>query len=114
MKESVAVLGEGREDLNAIIHALEEISRIASSGADKVGVISQAARDQLKGSGEMVQAMDHISDVATSNQKATEQVRKVTSEQTAAVGQMASAAQELSNLSLELQSVVSRFRLGKA
>jgi methyl-accepting chemotaxis protein len=58
--------------------------------------------------------MDHISDVATSNQKSTEQVRKVTSEQIAAVAQMASAAQELSNLSLELQSVVSRFRLEKA
>jgi methyl-accepting chemotaxis protein len=36
----------------------------------------------------------------------------VTSEQTAAVAQMSSAAQELSNLSLELQAVVSRFRLG--
>jgi methyl-accepting chemotaxis protein len=112
MIESVAVLGEGREDLNAIIHSLEDISKIAASGADKVGVISQSARDQLKGSAEMVQAMDHISDVATSNAKATEQVRKVTVEQTAAVAQMAGAAQELSNLSLELQSVVSRFRLG--
>ena len=111
MKESVSVLGEGREDLNAIIRALEGISKIAATGADKVGVISQSAREQLKGSADMVQAMDHISDVATSNAKATEQVRKVTSEQTAAVAQMASAAQELSNLSLELQAVVSRFRL---
>ena len=114
MKESVSVLGEGREDLNAIIRALEDISKIAATGADKVGVISQSARDQLKGSADMVQAMDHISDVATSNARATEQVRKVTSEQTAAVAQMAGAAQELSNLSLELQSVVSRFRLEKA
>jgi methyl-accepting chemotaxis protein len=112
MKESVAVLGEGRNDLEAIIRGLEGVSRIAASGAEKVGVISQAARDQLQGSAEMVRAMDHISDVATSNARATEQVRKVTAEQTAAVSHMASAAQELSNLSLELQSVVSRFRLG--
>jgi methyl-accepting chemotaxis protein len=112
MKESVSVLGEGREDLNAILRGLEEISKIAATGADKVGVISQSARDQLKGSADMVQAMDHISDVATSNARSTEQVRNATAEQTAAVGQMASAAQELSNLSLELQSVVSRFRLG--
>jgi methyl-accepting chemotaxis protein len=111
MRESVAVLGEGREDLNAIIRALDDISRIAATGAEKVGGITQSARDQLKGSADMVQAMDHISDVATSNAKATEQVSKVTSEQTAAVQQMASAAQELTNLSLELQSVVSRFRL---
>jgi methyl-accepting chemotaxis protein len=112
MKESVSELGEGREDLNAIILTLAEIAKIAADGADKVGVISQSARDQLKGSADMVQAMDHISDVATSNASATGQVRKVTAEQTQAVSQMASAAQELTNLSLELQTVVSRFRLG--
>jgi methyl-accepting chemotaxis protein len=112
MKESVSELGDGREDLNAIIRALADIAKIAATGADKVGVISQAARDQLQGSADMVQAMDHISDVAGSNASATEQVRKVTAEQTAAVAQMASAAQELTNLSLELQTVVSRFRLG--
>jgi methyl-accepting chemotaxis protein len=114
MKESVSELGEGREDLNSIIRGLDEIAKIAATGADKVGVISQAARDQLKGSADMVQAMDHISDVATGNATATEQVRKVIVEQTAAVSQMASAAQELLNLSLELQSVVSRFRLDRA
>ena len=114
MKESVSELGEGREDLNAIIRALDEIAKIAASGADKVGVISQSARDQLKGSADMVQAMDHISDVATGNATATDEVRKVIVEQTAAVSQMASAAQELLNLSLELQSVVSRFRLDRA
>jgi methyl-accepting chemotaxis protein len=112
MKESVSELGEGREDLNAIIHTLADIARIARTGADKVGVISGTAREQLKGSADMVQAMDHISDVASSNQAATEQVRKVIAEQTSAVAQMASAAQELTNLSVELQSVVSRFRLG--
>jgi len=112
MKESVSELGDGREDLNAIIRALADIAKIAAVGADKVGVISQAAREQLKGSADMVQAMDHISDVASSNASATEQVRKVTAEQTAAVAQMASAAQELANLSVELQTVVSRFRLG--
>ncbi|HEY6101283.1 MAG TPA: methyl-accepting chemotaxis protein [Anaeromyxobacter sp.] len=112
MKESVSELGEGREDLNAIILTLAEIAKIAAKGADKVGVISESAREQLKGSADMVQAMDHISDVATSNATSTEQVRKVMGEQSAAVAQMASAAQELTNLSLELQTVVSRFRLG--
>ena len=112
MKESVSELGDGREDLNAIIRALADIAKIAATGADTVGVISPAAREQLKGSADMVQAMDPISDVASSNASATEQVRKVTAAQTAAVAQMASAAQELANLSVELQTVVSRFRLG--
>ncbi len=112
MHESVAELGGGREDLNAIIRALADIAKIAATGADKVGVISRSAREQLEGSADMVQAMDHISDVASSNAGSTEQVRKVMAEQTAAVAQMASAAQELANLSVELQTVVSRFRLG--
>ena len=112
MQESVAELGDGRDNLNAIIRALADIATIAATGAAKVGVISQSAREQLKGSADMVQAMDHISDVASSNASSTEQVRKVMGEQTAAVSQMASAAQELTNLSIELQTVVSRFRLG--
>jgi len=112
MQESVAELGDGRDNLNAIIRALADIAAIAQAGAAKVGVISQAARDQLKGSADMVQAMDHISDVASSNASSTESVRKVMGEQSTAVSQMASAAQELTNLSIELQTVVSRFRLG--
>jgi methyl-accepting chemotaxis protein len=112
MQESVAELGDGRDNLNAIIRALADIATIAATGAAKVGVISQSAREQLKGSADMVQAMDHISDVASSNASSTEQVRKVMGEQSSAVSQMASAAQELTNLSIELQTVVSRFRLG--
>ncbi len=114
MRASVAELGEGREDLNAITRSLDGIARVAATGAEKVKVISEAARDQLEGSADMVRAMDDISDVATSNATATEQVRKVILEQTASVSQMASAAQELLNLSLELQTVVSRFRLDRS
>jgi methyl-accepting chemotaxis protein len=113
MRASVAELGEGREDLNAIMRSLDGIAGVAATGAEKVRVISEAARDQLQGSADMVRAMDDISDVATGNATATEQVRKVIVEQTASVSQMASAAQELLNLSLELQSVVSRFRLDR-
>ncbi|HTP51633.1 MAG TPA: HAMP domain-containing methyl-accepting chemotaxis protein [Anaeromyxobacteraceae bacterium] len=113
MRASVSELGEGREDLNAIMRSLDGIARVAATGAEKVKVISEAARDQLQGSADMVRAMDDISDVATGNATSTEEVRKVIVEQTASVSQMASAAQELLNLSLELQSVVSRFRLDR-
>ncbi len=113
MRASVSELAEGREDLNAIMRSLDGIARIAATGAEKVNVISEAARDQLQGSADMVRAMDDISDVATGNATATEEVRKVIVEQTASVSQMASAAQELLNLSLELQTVVSRFRLDR-
>ena len=113
MHASVAELSEGREDLNAIMRSLDGITGAATAGAEKVRVISEAARDQMQGSADMVRAMDDISDVATGNATSTEQVRRVILEQTASVSQMASAAQELLNLSLELQSVVSRFRLDR-
>ena len=97
----------------SVMRSLDGIAVVAAAGADKVRVISEAARDQLQGSADMVRAMDDISDVATGNATATEEVRKVIVEQTASVSQMASAAQELLNLSLELQSLVSRFRLDR-
>ena len=45
------------------------------------------------------------------NADATESVSEVTREQAATTAQMTSAAQELTNLSLDLQAVVSRFKL---
>jgi methyl-accepting chemotaxis protein len=76
-----------------------------------VAVISESARDQLKGSEEMVQAIREISDVAKANASSTEAIQTVIGEQTSAVSRMTSAAQELNNLSEELQNVVRRFRL---
>ncbi len=111
MKEGIEELGDGREDLNNIIRALEAITDTARKAAERVNNISELSRDQLDGSAEMVKAIEHISGVARSNASLTEAVHAVIQEQTAAVAQMTSSAQELTNLSLELQTVVTRFRL---
>ncbi|MGI5861933.1 MAG: methyl-accepting chemotaxis protein [Myxococcales bacterium] len=111
MKEGIEELGDGREDLNNIIRALEAITDTARKAAERVNSISELSRDQLDGSAEMVKAIEHISGVARSNASLTEAVHAVIQEQTAAVAQMTSSAQELTNLSLELQTVVTRFRL---
>jgi methyl-accepting chemotaxis protein len=111
MKEGIEELGDGREDLNNIIRALEAITDTARKAADRVNSISELTREQLAGSAEMVKAIEHISGVARGNVSSTEQVRSVIHEQTAAVAQMTSSAQELTNLSVELQTVVSRFKL---
>jgi len=112
MREGIEELTEGREDLTTILRSMGAITDTARKGAEKVHLISQSAREQLKGSEEMVQAIREISGVAKGNASSTDEVRGVIQEQSAAVTQMTSAAQELSNLSVELQNVVRRFRLG--
>jgi methyl-accepting chemotaxis protein len=111
MKEGIEELGEGRSDLNVILKSLEEIAITARRGAEKVSGITAAAREQRAGSEEMVGAIATIHAVVQENSRSTEEVAAAIQEQTAAMAQMTSAAQELANLSVELQSVVTRFRL---
>ena len=66
----------------------------------------------MAGSLEMVKAINNISDVAKQNEQATLEVRTVTADQRRSMEEMATSALEMSNLSLELERVVSRFRLG--
>ena len=111
MREGIAELAEGREELSAIIGTLEGISATARAGAQKVGVIMASTDDQKKHSEEMVKAITHISGVAQANAAATAQVSAAIAEQSRSAAQMTSSAQELTNVALELQNVVSRFRL---
>ena len=112
MRQGIEELTEGREDLGTIVRSMAGITDTARKGADKVHLISQSAREQLAGGEEMVKAVGEISAVAEANAGSTQAVGGVIEEQTGAVARMTSAAQELNNLSLELQSVVRRFRLG--
>ncbi|HUC07199.1 MAG TPA: methyl-accepting chemotaxis protein [Solirubrobacterales bacterium] len=111
MKEGTDDLGQGREDLAQIILSLDEVVRATAAGSARVQAISVAAREQLAGSEEMVSAIAEISGVAKGNAKSTEEVLKAIREQTATTASMTSAAHEQTNLSVELQSVVSRFKL---
>jgi methyl-accepting chemotaxis protein len=112
MKEGIDELTEGREDLTTIVRSMGSITTAAKEGADKVHLISDSAREQQKGSEEMVKAIQQISVVAQQNAGSTEAVQTVIEEQTSAVSRMTAAAQELANLSVELQNVVTRFKLG--
>jgi methyl-accepting chemotaxis protein len=111
MKEGIEELAEGREDITAIVKTMGAITDTARKGTEKVHVISDSAREQLKGSDQMVTAIGEISQVARANANSTEAIQTAMSEQTASVSRMTSAAQELINLSVELQNVVRRFRL---
>ena len=112
MKVGIEELAEGREELTTIVRNMGRITDTARAGAGKVVLITESAREQQKGSESMVTAIEEISRVAGENARSTEAVQQTMDEQTHAVTQMTRAAQDLSNLSVELQSVVRRFRLG--
>ena len=111
IKEGIEQLGGGRQDLTAMVGSLGEIARAAQLSSERVAAISQAAADQLRRSEEMVKAIAEISTVAKGNEASTEEMMRAIGEQAQATGRMTSAAQELTSLSVELQRVVSRFKL---
>src|SRR3954466_4912896 len=111
MKEGIDELGQGREDLAQIILSLDEIVNATQTGSERVQAISRLAREQLQGSAEMVEAFQEIRGVAAGNARSLDEVQRAVREQTATTASMAQASQELTNISVELQSVVSRFKL---
>ena len=112
MKEGIAELEEGREDITTIVRSMSTITDTARQGAEKVHLISASAGEQREGSEAMVRAIEEISRVARENASSTDAIQSVIAEQTRAVSRMTGAAQELANLSVEMQNVVRRFRLG--
>ena len=112
MKEGIEELAQSREDVTTIVRSMGSISDSVRSGVEKVSQIHTSAREQQQGSEAMVQAVNEISEVARTNLLATEAVKRVIEEQTTAVRQMKNATEELTNLSLQLQSVIRRFRVG--
>jgi methyl-accepting chemotaxis protein len=111
MSESTTDLKESREDLRSIIQSLDGIVASALRGAEKAEMIARSSSGQLRGSQEMVQAIGHLADLARQNASSTDDVQKAVSGQANVMEKLSSSALELSNISLELEEVVSRFRL---
>jgi methyl-accepting chemotaxis protein len=111
MSESTTDLKESREDLRSIIQSLDGIVASALRGAEKAEMIARSSSGQLRGSQEMVQAIGHLADLARQNASSTDDVQKAVSGQSNVMEKLSSSALELSNISLELEEVVSRFRL---
>src|SRR6185295_16088586 len=74
MKEGIEELTEGREDLTTIVRSMGSITDTARKGAEKVHLISESAREQQKGSDEMVTEIKQISGVAQENASSTEAI----------------------------------------
>jgi methyl-accepting chemotaxis protein len=112
MEDSTQDLQANREDLASIIQSLDGIVNSALRGAEKAEQIARSSAGQLQGAQEMVQAIQHLSDLARQNARSTEEVQRSTADQTTVMERLSASALELSNISLELEEVVSRFKLG--
>ncbi|MBN1961321.1 MAG: methyl-accepting chemotaxis protein [Deltaproteobacteria bacterium] len=111
MRESTQELADGREDMNSIVHSLDDIAVTAMKGVNVVVQISRITSEQLKGAREMVEAIENISNVAENNAVTTLEVSSAIEKQSASMQAMASSAVDLTNLSRELEAVITRFNL---
>lgn len=111
MKESTQDLEANREDLASIIQSLDGIVRSALQGAEKADQIAVSSSGQLLGAKDMVLAIEHLSDLAQQNARSTDDVQRSTTEQARVMERLRTSALELSNISLELEQIVSRFRI---
>ena len=111
MKEGIEELVSGRGELTTIARAMGDITATARDGAERMGLITEAAKAQRESSAGTVRAIESISKVAAEHVGATDAVKSVIEAQSRAVGRLTAATQELTHLSEELNRVVSRFRL---
>jgi methyl-accepting chemotaxis protein len=100
MQAGTAQVQQGVEQTSQAGASLQEIIAAAEKVGDMVAQIATAATQQSAATHEV-----------SSN---VEQIAKITSESSAGAQQSARACHELSGLALELQNLVSQFRLGEA
>jgi methyl-accepting chemotaxis protein len=114
MRESGQVITEGREDVNTIAHALEQIRAAVGEASARAEEIFQEADDQARDAERMVQSMQEVGRVSEANVAAVDEVAASSQQQIAAVSEMVSASAELRELAAELRELAQRFHTGGA
>lgn len=109
--ESATFTQEGREDINKIKGALDEISAFTSDVADKAGLILALTHKQKEGAETTANLMEQIANIAKESVSVTEDVDAVVDNHRHAVAEAFESAKKMSELSNELRLVVARFKL---
>ena len=113
MREGCAGLDEGNEDMNTISRFLENIQSSVADVAGRATEIQRLTADQAGDSSKLVASADEIAKVAEESASATQQVTAATQEQMASMEEMALSAQDLLLMAEKLESVVSKFKVGR-
>jgi len=109
MESGTAEIREGREVIDTVRAALDEIIAATVAVAHGVREIHTLAGGQAHGSEEMVKATDEISRIAEDNAAATEEASAATEELTASLEQMAGSAHDLAQVAETLRATAGRF-----
>ncbi len=111
MKDVGAILDEGKEIIQTMGGALEDIVKAVLESTARSQEISQLTESQSEASKEFIKGIDEISKVAEDNAASTEQVSAATEEQIASMEELASSAQDLSALSEKLRMLSEEFKV---
>ena len=109
--ESTAFTQGGREDINKVREALDEITAFTSEVADKIGSIFALAQKQKEGAESAAKLMEQVAGIARENLSISEDVDKIVDEHRGSMEEVVISAKKLSGLSEELDKVVARFRI---
>ena len=109
--ESTAFTQGGREDINKVREALDEITAFTSEVADKTGSIFALAQKQKEGAESAAKLMEQVAGIARENLSTSEDVDKIVDAHRGSMEEVVISAKKLSGLSEDLDKVVARFRI---
>ena len=109
--ESTAFTQGGREDINKVREALDEITAFTSEVADKIGSIFALAQKQKEGAESAAKLMEQVAGIARENLSTSEDVDKIVDDHRGSMEEVVISAKKLSGLSEDLDKVVARFRI---
>jgi methyl-accepting chemotaxis protein len=111
VKGSTQQLADGRDQLSAIVGALQNIVATVTAGTDRVQIISRLAREQIAGAEQTVKAFANISQVAEKNAISTDAVHSAADVQSTSLMEITRLAAEIGALAASMDEEARRFRL---
>jgi methyl-accepting chemotaxis protein len=112
MRESGQVIGEGREDVNTIAAALEQIRSAVGEAATRAEEIFQEADSQARDAERMVKSMEEVGQTSRATTASMQQVTETSRHQMAAMAEMVASADAMRQLSEALRELTRRFDTG--
>jgi len=102
----------GREDLDSILRALEQIQTASREVSQRSGAIFEKAEDTASEASRMAEDIESIAGVAKGNVRATDDMRRLLSVQAEEMDAVVNQARRLFEMSVRLGEVAGRFRTG--
>ncbi|WP_097027974.1 methyl-accepting chemotaxis protein [Clostridium peptidivorans] len=111
MERSTAEVNGGVEAVNVTGSSFNIIVKEIDSMVNEIQSVAIAAKEMAQGSDKVVHLIESISVAAEETASNSEEVAAAAEEQTASMESVSNAAEDLTNLGVELQNLVSRFKL---